>query len=209
MRSLHIRLIAEIGLAVALSVALNAVFTAMLPISMPFGGSLSLNMLPIILLALMRGPVVGVTTGVLVGFSDLMFDPFILSLPQMLLDYPIAYGLVGLAGLFALKPSKKLEQALQKEAQAEIAPADPSLAKIITIAIIGTIVGGLARLAAHVLSGVIFFAQYAPELQNVWVYSILYNLSFMGPNIVVVALCAAVAFPVIRRAIVVSQTLAT
>jgi len=195
MRDNRIRLIAEIGLAVALSIAINALFTLLLPIRLPMGGSLSLIMLPIIVLALIRGPVVGVTTGVLVGLSDLMFGATIISIPQMLLDYPIAYGLVGLAGIFALRPSTNF---LGEEVQ-------PTLRKMIVFAVLGTLVGGAARLVAHILSGVLFFGQYAPEAQNVWVFSGLYNISFMGPNIVLVALATALVFPVVRRYVVTTQ----
>jgi len=191
MRDHRVRLIAEIGLAVALAIALNALFFLLLPFRMPFGGSLSLIMLPIVFIALMRGPLAGILTGILVGFSDLMFDPFVISIPQMLLDYPIAYGLVGLAGLFALRKEQQQQR--------------PAVQKLIAFAIAGTIIGGLARLAAHVLSGVIFFAQYAPEAQNVWVYSIAYNATFMGPNIALVAICTAIAFPLVRYVVDTSQ----
>jgi len=196
MRDVRVRIIAEIGLAVALAIAINAVFSLLLPFRMPFGGSLSLIMLPIVLMALMRGPVVGSVVGVLVGFSDLMFDPFVISIPQMLLDYPIAYGVVGLAGLFALQPGRAQNSSLA---------AQPSIAKMIGFAVAGTAIGGLARLLAHVLSGVIFFAQYADELQNVWAYSVIYNATFMGPNIIVVAICAAIAFPVVRSVVASTQ----
>ena len=197
MRNERIRLIAEIGLTVALSIALNAAFTLITPIRMPFGGSFSLMMLPIILLALMRGPLAGITAGVLVGFSDLMFNPYVISIPQMFLDYPIAYGLVGLAGLFAVRQERSLFNSPKYM---------DSIVRLMAFAVIGTIVGGLARLAAHILSGVLFFAQYAPEAQNVWIYSTVYNLTFMGPNILAVAVCAAVAFPLIRRVIIAQQT---
>ena len=196
MRNIRIRLMAEIGLAVALSVAINALFTTLLPISMPFGGSLSLNMLPIVLLALLRGPLVGIITGVLVGFSDLLFDPFVISIPQMLLDYPLAYGLVGLAGIFALRPAKLQEQAGQGE---------PTLVKMMSYAVLGAVVASAARLAAHILSGVLFFGQYAPDTQNVWLYSAIYNLSFMGPNMLLLAFLSATVFPLVWRSVAQSE----
>ncbi|MCL2526751.1 MAG: energy-coupled thiamine transporter ThiT [Coriobacteriia bacterium] len=209
MRNARIRLIAEMGLAVALAVGLNAIFTLAFPVRMPFGGSFSLIMVPIVLMALMRGPWVGIAVGVLVGFSDLMFDPFVVSIPQMLLDYPIAYGLVGLAGIFTLRtPATGTDATAAATASTSTtATTKAGLQRLMVYAALGTIVGGLARLAAHVLSGVIFFGQYAPALQNVWVYSLVYNLTFMGPNIVAVAICATMAYPLVRR--VVMQTEAT
>ena len=191
MRDSRIRILSEIGLAVALAITLNAIFTFLVPIRLPQGGSVSLIMLPIIVIALMRGSAVGITTGVLVGFTDLMFGPYVISIPQMLLDYPIAYGAVGLAGIFAINPQR--------------VGSNPTMQKIITFAILGTVVGGLGRLLAHVLSGVIFFAHYAPELENVWVYSLLYNITFMAPSTIIVGICAAIAFPVLRAMLVQTQ----
>jgi len=185
MRNERIRTIAEIGLAIALATALTAIFTLLVPVKMPFGGTLSLNMLPIVLIALRRGPIAGVICGALVGFADLMFDPYVLSIPQILLDYPIAYSLVGLAGLFARGTSVDRQ------------PGRPK--KLILTTIAGTALGTLGRFAAALLSGVVFFAQYAPEAQNVWVYSAIYNLSYLLPNALIVALCATFAAPIVFR----------
>jgi thiamine transporter len=41
--------------------------------------------------------------------------------------------------------------------------------------------GGVGRFISHLLSGVIFFAQYAPEGQSIWVYSAIYNISYLLP----------------------------
>ena len=93
----RLQIIVEIGLAVALAWALN--FLKLW--EMPYGGSVALDMAPIMLLALRRGWKVGVLTGVLYGFANMLPRPFIVHPAQMILDYPLAFGLVGLSGLFA------------------------------------------------------------------------------------------------------------
>jgi len=46
-------------------------------------------------------------------------------------------------------------------------------------------VASALRLIVHILSGVIFFSSYAPEGQNVWVYSTVYNATFLIPTTIV------------------------
>jgi thiamine transporter len=70
----------------------------------------------------------------------------------MLLDYPIAFAVLGLAGLFKRN------------------------------IYLGAAVGGTARFISHFLTGVIFFGEFAPEGQSVWLYSLTYNLSYMLPD---------------------------
>jgi len=41
---------------------------------------------------------------------------------------------------------------------------------------------------SHILSGVVFFGHFAPEGQNVWLYSIIYNVSFLLPSLIIVYL---------------------
>jgi thiamine transporter len=55
-------------------------------------------------------------------------------------------------------------------------------------------------MACHVLSGVIFFASYAPEGQNVWIYSLVYNASFMAPSVIITAVVAWVLWKKFLRA---------
>ena len=47
----------------------------------------------------------------------------------------------------------------------------------------------LSAEAMAVLSGAVFFAEYAGE-QNAWIYSLVYNISYLGPDCLV---CSAVA----------------
>lgn len=152
---IDVRTIAEVGIVVALAAVLN-----LIPVfELPQGGSISLDMVPIMFLALRRGLKVGVIAGLVYGLVDLAMKPYIVHPAQLVLDYPLAFGLVGLAGV--MKPD--------------------NLAKVA----IGVLIGGAGRFAAHVLSGVIFFASFAPKGQNVLLYALVYNGLYMLPSTIV------------------------
>jgi len=146
------RVLTEAALAVALSFVLGFIVL----FKMPFGGSVSLEMIPLILLALRRGWRVGVVAGAAYGLLDLAIDPYVVHPVQLLLDYPLAFGVLGLAGLF--KPT-------------------------VQGAVMGATVAVLARFACHFLSGVIFFASYAPEGWNPLLYSAAYNAAYLAPSL--------------------------
>ncbi len=171
---------------IALSVALAAVLAMLTVWRMPQGGSVSLNMLPLFIIALRRGPGAGVAAGALYGGVDFLVNPYIIHWIQPLLDYPVAYGLVGLAGFV----SRPVRSALEKA----------RFARAIAWTAIGVVIGGIGRYVAHFISGIVFFGSFAPEGQPVWLYSALYNTYV--PVSSAVAFAAAVAIlPVLERAL--------
>ncbi len=159
MKASRIRIVVEISLTVALAAVLGMI--KLLP--MPQGGSISLVMLPLFVLALVRGPVVGIAAGALYGGIDYMLEPYFFHPLQVLLDYPIAFAACGLAGVFAARWIR-----LHRERRV--------LTGLWTAVLPGVALGALGRYAAHVASGVVFFATYAPEGQPVLVYSAVYNV---------------------------------
>lgn len=91
------RLIAQIGIALALATVLK-VFRIY---HLPQGGSITLgSMIPILLMAIIYGPEVGFITGFLYGIITLILDPYILHPVQVLFDYPLPFMALGLAGYF-------------------------------------------------------------------------------------------------------------
>ena len=90
-------LMAQIGISVAICAVLNAI-----PLfQMPQGGSVTLaSTLPIIIMAFAYGPEVGMLTGFLFGVVNLFLGPFIIHPLQTLLDYPLPFMFVGMAGFF-------------------------------------------------------------------------------------------------------------
>lgn len=143
-------LVAEGGIAAALALALS--FLAVM--RMPQGGSVSLEMVPLFVYAARWGLWPGVVAGAAAGLLQLMAGGYVVHWAQALLDYPVAFGVLGVAGAF---PSAEL----------------------------GVVVGSAVRLAAHWLSGVVFFAEYAPEGQSAAVYSLVYNVTYMLPEALV------------------------
>lgn len=182
MKPSRVRIAAEVGLTLALS----AVLGLLVVWRMPQGGSISLVMLPLLILSLLRGPRVGMAAGALYGVLDFMINPYFLHPVQVVLDYPAAFAACGLAGLFAAGWAS-----LAAEGRYGVA--------FVRSALPGIVVGALGRYAAHVLSGIVFFASYAKEAgQAPVVYSAIYN-SFVLVSAALCAVIAAAVLPALHR----------
>ncbi|MGB8000646.1 MAG: energy-coupled thiamine transporter ThiT [Anaerobacillus sp.] len=156
-------LLVEIALMAAVGVILDLLSLRL----WPNGGSVSLAMVPIFLIAYRRGFGAGLTTGLLVGIlQPLIVPPFYVHPIQFLLDYPVAFLLVGTAGIFSVA-------------------VDAPKRKRMTMIAVGCVVGSMLRLASHFISGVIWFGDMAPEGTPVALYSFLYNASYLLPTAVV------------------------
>ena len=167
----RIRKNAEIGVFVALAVVLGTLTRF---IQLPFGGSVNLSLLPIVVLAL-RGSRVGLFSGALYGLVDFVLNPFFYHPAQVLLDYPMASGcMAALSGLATRFTNSR----------------NYYLAAAIAVA-----TAGLGRLFFHWLSGVLFFASCAPQGEPVWLYSLTYNSSYVIPETV---LCILLSQLIIR-----------
>ena len=138
----------------AMGIALSIAASYIKVWEMPMDGSITLlSMLFICLIGYWFGPKYGITAGIAYGILQFVLDPYMLSLPQVLFDYPLAFGALGMSGFFSNR-----KYGLQ----------------------LGYIAGVLGRFFFSTLSGVFFFAAYAPEGMNPWVYSSLYQGSYLG-----------------------------
>ncbi len=143
----------------AAAVALAVVCSMIKLFEMPMGGSVTLlSMLFIVLIAYWYGPYVGIMTAVAYGLVQFVMEPIFYTIPQMLLDYPLAFGALGLAGFF-----HKKKWGLQT----------------------GYIVGVIGRFVFATISGVVFFGAFAPEGMHPLVYSAGYQASYLIPEAVV------------------------
>ncbi len=145
---------------------------------LPMGGSVTLfSMFFVTLIGYWYGPAVGLMAGVAYGLLQMILDPYIVSIPQMLIDYPFAFGALGLAGFFSEKKNGM---------------------------IIGYIVSVLGRFVFSILSGVIFFGMYAPEGMSPLVYAIVYNGSYLATEaaITIILLCV----PAVKKALATVKT---
>ena len=135
-----------------------------------FGGSVDLVMIPLLLCALRWGMGWGLGSGLVFGTLKFFFaGGSAISWQSMLLDYSLAYMMVGLAGV--LKNQSGL-------------------------AWLGALLGCLGRFAIHFLSGVTIYAQYVSPIfgwngKSSVIYSLLYNGSYMLPNTLIAVLAIA------------------
>ena len=142
----------------AVMVALASVLYIIKIFTLPQGGSITMgSMVPIFVLSFRRGPKVGVMAGIVFSFFVLYYEPFVYNPIQFLLDYPLAFGSLGLAGLFRSQP----------------------------LVGVGTGVG--IRFVCHFLSGFVFFASFAPAGESPALYSAIYNASYLIPEFVISA----------------------
>ena len=140
----------------AVAAALGAILSMIILYRLPQGGSVTLAaVVPIWVVALRRGPFVGALAGVALGLINFLQNPQAIHPLQPIVDYPLAFGLLGLAGIRQENP------------------------------IFGAITAVMAKFSCHVLSGVLFFGIYVPAGQNPLHYSLVYNLSVVLPDLVV------------------------
>lgn len=150
--------------------------------SLPQGGSVTFaSMLPIILYSYMFGTRKGLVVGVVYGMLQFIQSPQFFQPVQVLLDYPIAFGALGVAGIARKIPG------VNKNILAEFT--------------VGTLISGVLRFVSHVISGYYVFNDGnigAAALQ----YSLAYN-SFVFADIAIVLAVglAALSTKAMRRAI--------
>ncbi len=161
----------------ALSIALAFALSYVKLFSMPLGGSVTLcSMLPLMLFSYRFGVRPGLLCGLAYGLLQLLQKPEIVHWAQLLCDYPFAFTVLGLAGVWR---NARLPEGVRLP--------------------LGIVTGGALRLLFHVLSGAVFFAAYTPEGMNPWWYSFLYNGGYLGVD-TLLCLLAALLPPVKRLA---------
>lgn len=159
----------------AMCIAIAFVLSCIKLFHMPQGGSVTpAAMLPLILFTLSFGPVKGLVVGCAFGLLQLIEDPYVIHPIQLLVDYPLAYGAMAIACLAMLLPEKAEKFRLP----------------------LAVLLGYAARLVMATLAGVVFFAEYAGE-QNVWIYSIVYNASYLAPEALIA--CVLTFIPGMNR----------
>ncbi|HEY4543871.1 MAG TPA: energy-coupled thiamine transporter ThiT [Tissierellaceae bacterium] len=160
-KSVNVRMLVEGGIMIALAMVLSQ-----FPIyQAPQGGSVTAgSMVPIMIFAIRWGVTPGIGVGALYGLLHFIFKPYFLNFAQFLFDYIIPFGALGLAGLvsnFVKKGHKNAYFAI----------------------ILSSTIAVLIRMASHVASGAIFFKEYAGA-QNPWIYSIIYNGTYLIPELI-------------------------
>ena len=139
----------------ALLVALSTALSYVVLFKAPYGGSVTLfSILPIVLAGYFFNVRIGLIVGMAVGFLNLLLNPYIVHPIQLLLDYPLAFGALGLGGILKKK-------------------GEYSIIGVLWISI-------LARYFCAFLSGVVFFGAYAPKGFSPVTWSLVYNASYLS-----------------------------
>jgi len=148
----------------AIMVALATVLSYIKVYTLPNGGSITAaSMVPIIIIALTCDFKTAIMTSLtysviqmMIGFYPPPTQDFISFMIVIFCDYVIAFGALGLAGIFA-KPfgNKRIG------------------------AVFATVMVTFIRFVCHYISGITIWASYAPEGTPVWLYSLTYNGSYM------------------------------
>lgn len=165
----------------SVAIALGMVTSCLKLFDAPYGGSVTLfSMLFICLIGYWFGLKTGLMAACAYGILQLIVDPYIISIPQMLTDYLFAFGSLGLSGLFSGKKHGLLK---------------------------GYLLGVLGRFFFTFLSGMIFFGAYAADWgMSVPVYSFVYNGSYIGAEAVLTIIILAI--PAVQKGLASIKTLA-
>ncbi len=154
----------------ALSITLAFVLSYFKLFSLPLGGTITLlSMLPIFAYAAYFGPVYGFTAAFAFSLLQVVQGAYIVHPVQFILDYFVAFTLLGTAAFFP----KNLP--------------------------LGAAVAGFLRMMASTVSGAVFFSSYAADygFSNPWVYSLIYNFLTIGVDTILCVVVAAL--PPVQR----------
>src|SRR5690554_726536 len=154
------------------------------------GGSISFAMIPVFIVAFRWGLKGGLLSGLLFGILQVATGTAWIGHPiQGILDYPIAFMVLGFAGLLAPAVQAALKNNNTK--------------RFVGMVTVGVLIGITLRFIAHYVAGVVFFESLI-EGMNIWIYSLVYNSSYLIPSFVINV--AAVSFLFNKRPHLVAAT---
>ena len=159
----------------AVSIALASVLSMVKIIHMPLGGSVTLcSMLFACLPGYFFGPVYGFLAAIAYGALQFIFNGYAVSIPQVICDYFLAFGILGLGSIVRNTKNGLLFDYL---------------------------IGVFGRFIFSFISGVIFYGMYASDYNmSAVVYSLLYNGAYIfGEGIITVVI---ILIPVVNNTIV-------
>lgn len=156
----------------AIAIALGTVCSNIKLFGMPFSGSVTLfSMLFICLPGYWFGLGAGLTVGIAHGILQLILDPFVIHPMQLLVDYPLAFGALGLSGVFDKRKNGLLK---------------------------GYVLAVGGRWVFASISGWIFFAEYAWNGWHPFPYSLAYNGIYIFAEAAITL--AILAVPSVKKA---------
>ncbi len=175
------------GSMLALAVMMEAISKAIPFFSWPMGGSVSLTMIPLILVGLYCGPVYGTLISMVFGGLNFLMDGVISWTPNaiavvlsLILDYIVGFGVCGFSSLFRKSFFEKKVYAI----------------------VLAVVLCGSLRFLSSFFSGMIVFTQgfdyestsgLATDFSwGGFTYSFVYNIGYMLPSIILDVICALI-----------------
>ena len=186
-RKTNVLALVETAMMVALAVGLE-ILSGLIPGPWAFGGSVSLGAIPIFYLSYRRGCGWGAAAGLIYACVQMILGFYIPPANTataivlcVILDYILAFTALGFADLIAEPFGKSGKRSAR-----------------ITGYVVGAVGASFLRFIFSFISGIILWDSYALEYNlSPWVYSLIYNGSYMIGNaaiaaVVLALLCAAV-----------------
>lgn len=163
----------ETSILVAIAIAFDFLSKLIPGNSMPQGGSVSIVLLPLVIIAYRHGFIHGFIGGFIYGFYNFLMDGYAFHWGSFIFDYGLAFILVGMAAIF-----KK----------------DALKGNILNF-VLGLLLASFLKYLMSSLSGVLFFSEYAGDL-NPWFYSfIIYNLPYNALSLLFILMMGVVIYP--------------
>ena len=187
MKNFSVKVLCEIAIFAAIGFVLDILQSGIWKGAFVNGGSIGFAMVPVFVIAYRRGLVPGILCGLLLSLVQMLGGIYVINAStgwrgtvgpfiQIMLDYVLAYTVVGFAGAFSGMYKK-----------------GDNKKRIIAI-VVGCALGGLLKYAGHVLSWGLFWLgdgsyKFMGVANSSWLYSFVYNGAFCIPNIII---CTAV-----------------
>ena len=162
----------------ALMLALSTILAELAVVKFPFGGSVTIfSQVPMVVISYRYGVKWGIFSGLAMGVIQTLFglgnfawvSGIVAYLILLLADYIIAFGALGLGGMF--------KRIIKNQA--------------LSLALGGAVVS-VIRFICHFVSGVTIWGDYTNGAKEVWLYSLEYNGGYMLPELIITVIgCAA------------------
>ena len=155
----------------AIMLALATILSELAVVKFPFGGSVTIfSQVPLVVISYRYGIKWGAFTGLAMGLIQMLFGlgnfAYVSGISAYLIlilaDYIIAFGALGLGGMFRNKIKSP----------------------VIPMALGGAVVSAI-RFICHFISGVTIWGDYTNGAQAVWQYSLEYNGGYMLPELII------------------------
>ena len=168
----------------AICIALAEILSFIPLYKMPWGGSVDLGMLPIILYCVRWGFGAGMVASFTHAVFQLLEGGIAIGWQSIIGDFIVAYSVLGLAGLFKGN------------------------------FFLGTVVACVARFLVHYVVGATLWAEYMPEtffnmtMTSPWIYSALYNAPYVLTDMVLILVIGAILMKTPAKKYITGQDLA-